>query len=109
LRDSLAIGSKLSKSQKRKRFGAKRGAVELFVGATWPKGAHAHLLEFGTRFMSPKPFMRPAWDGNERRALDIFKREVWKVLSRAAKRLARRAEAGKLSAKQAGEIVDRLG
>lgn len=40
-------------------------AVTVYLGASQAKGArgrHAHLLEFGTVKMSPRPFLRPAWD-----------------------------------------------
>lgn len=39
--------------------------VTVYLGASYKKGArgrHAHLLEFGTVKMQPRPFLRPAWD-----------------------------------------------
>lgn len=39
--------------------------VTVYLGASYRKGArgrHAHLLEFGTVKMAPRPFLRPAWD-----------------------------------------------
>ncbi|RME67248.1 MAG: hypothetical protein D6782_02930 [Alphaproteobacteria bacterium] len=65
---------------------------------------HAHLVEFGTGprkrkdgrstgIMPPKPFLRPAWDANERRVLETIKaslgEEIEKSLARARKRAAK--------------------
>lgn len=117
----VQIGSTLTKNQRQGRV--KRGAVEVFVGSS---DREAHLVEFGTgpgvrvvkkkgselfgrRQPHPgtpaKPFLRPAWDSNKDAVLQIFKREIWKSLSRAARRLAKRAEAGKISARQMREIA----
>jgi HK97 gp10 family phage protein len=81
--------------------------VEMFVGPD--NRPQAHLIEFGTgeRFhrsgksvgsVSPQPYMRPAWDGEKNRALEIIKAdlgdEIMKAAARAAKKAARLAAKG---------------
>ncbi len=92
LKKSIVIGPTLSKWQRAGKLGG--GAVQMFVGSTAHYGA---FVEFGTSKMSPKPFVRPAWDMNKKEVLNIFAREVWKNLERTAKRLAKQAAAGKLT------------
>lgn len=96
LKDSIGI---------RKWRGKKWSGV--VIGPQWPAGAHGHLVEFGTgpRYlksgkyvgrMPMKPFMRPAWDNNKDRALEIMRTEIWDALAKAAKKLAKAAEKGTL-------------
>lgn len=79
----------------------------VIIGPQWPAGAHGHLVEFGTgpRYlrsgkyvgrMPMKPFMRPAWDANKDRALEIMRTEIWDALAKAAAKLAKAAEKGTL-------------
>lgn len=110
LAQSITISTRLSKRQKQ-LFGRK-GDVVVHVGPSHPKGAHGHLVEFGTgaryqkttgRYvgvMPARPFMRPAWDANKMRVLETMRTEIWTVLRKAVQRLRKRAEAGKLSASQ---------
>jgi HK97 gp10 family phage protein len=77
------------------------GVGVMYVGPTWPQGAHAHLVEFGTgpRFhksgryvgaMPPDPFLRPAWDANKAQVLerlaDAIRAEIAKTVGRRVKR-----------------------
>ena len=94
---SFAIKSALSKRQRRGLRGRSRGGVIMFIGSTDPK---AHLVEFGTVHMSARPTLRPAWDANKQRVLAMIRDEVWFALAKAARRLAKRAATGKLSASQ---------
>lgn len=91
---SIDVRTVLVKSQKKRR--PKIGDVELFIGATTPKGAHAHLLEFGTSKMAAQPFLRPAWDSTKQQVLDAIETEIWESLSKAARTLAKKAAAGTL-------------
>jgi HK97 gp10 family phage protein len=86
---SIDIRATLSKRQRRGR--AKAGDVEMFIGPSWPKGAHGHLVEFGTSKMAARPFLRPAWDANKNGVLASIGRELWIAIDKAAKRLARKA------------------
>lgn len=98
LRDSIAVSSRLKRRQRQTRLRA--GAVEVYVG---PRVRHAHLVEFGTgprytksgRYtgqVAPRPFMRPAWEAQKGRALEIVREELWKALLRTARRLRRQAQ-----------------
>lgn len=47
--------------------------LRVAVGSRSKSGPYyAHFLEYGTRKMSARPFMRPAMDGNRRRFEAIF-------------------------------------
>jgi HK97 gp10 family phage protein len=43
---------------------------------------YAHLVEFGTRHSRAKPFMRPAFDANQRQARQMIEKIVWDELRR---------------------------
>lgn len=63
--------------------------AEAFIGpGRYP---HAHMVEFGTEKMAPQPYLRPAWDATKMKVLDIIKSELGSEISKAAKRLARKA------------------
>jgi HK97 gp10 family phage protein len=110
LERSIGISTQLSKRQK--RLNPKKGDVVVYVGPRYKAGAHGHLVEFGTgpRFqkatgkyvgiMPARPFMRPAWDANKDRVLETMRLEIWNKLKSTAKRLAKRAVAGKLTKSQ---------
>lgn len=96
--EGIAIGSRLSKSQRKGR--TKQGDVELFIGPG-EQSPLAHLFEFGTadRYtesgafrgrMQPQPFMRPAWEKNKRLVLRKFSNEFGIEIEKAAKRIARK-------------------
>jgi len=99
--DSITVGA-ISKRQSR---GDAAGGVVVGIGPT-SNHRHAHLVEFGTGErisktgkssgrMPARPFLRPAWDANRARVFKALKAELWDKLAKAAKRLAKRAEAGK--------------
>ena len=93
LRDSITVGTKLSKTQRRKRRKADRNDVEIYAGAgPLPQ---AHLQEFGTKEAPPQPFMRPAWNSEKRGALGGIAKYLWAEILKAAERLARRATKAK--------------
>jgi len=96
LKKSLAIGTKLTQGQSRGNARGKN-VPQIFIGARWPTGAHAHLEEFGTAKTPAHPFLRPAWDANKERVLDSLGKEIWAVLAKKARQLAAKAAAGKLS------------
>lgn len=99
---AIEISSKLSKNQARSNPDRDTDTVQnLFVGSN---SKLAHLFEFGTAerrhksgkgtgSMSPRPFMRPAWDGNSGEVLnrlrDQLRIEIEKTLARAAKKAAK--------------------
>lgn len=89
---SVSVSTKLSKRQgamHRKMFRTSRAAVEVFVGAG--PAPSAHTQEFGTINHGPRPFMRPAWDQDQRALLDRLKAELWSDISKSVARAERRA------------------
>jgi len=44
---------------------------------------YAHFIEFGTAKMAAKPFMRPAFDTNKERAVEVMKTTLAKGIERA--------------------------
>jgi HK97 gp10 family phage protein len=65
--------------------------VEVHVGTSLSRGI---FMEFGTFKDDPSPFMRPAWDANKMRALDIIKSELGTEIEKAAKRYAKKLAKG---------------
>lgn len=95
---SAAMRAGLGKSAARAALIAARRAnkgqgsfAEVFVGPARGKGVvrYAHLIEFGSARLPPRPFMRPAWDANRMRALEIIKAELGAEIIKAARRLGR--------------------
>ncbi len=91
LRDSLRVTTKLSKRQQRenaKAVAKGKATVQLYAGAA--ALPHAHLQEFGTVNHPPQPFMRPAWDANKDKILELIRTELGTEIEKAAGRLARK-------------------
>jgi HK97 gp10 family phage protein len=90
--ESIRVGTKLSKRQRRshKKFGP--DDIEVFIGPG-PDPA-AHLQEFGSSRHGAQPFMRPAWDAEKRNALDGIGDDLWAEIRKAAERAARKAAKG---------------
>lgn len=66
-------------------FGFGEGqAAPGFAGVNYRKAPHAHLVEFGTRKMSARPFLRPTWDTNKepvkRQIIDDLKSVIDKAV-----------------------------
>ena len=118
LRDSIKVSTSLKKSQRPRR--QDRTSVTAYVGSSSPL---AHLIEFGTTQrilkeprivtiggrtvqithtgqVSPRPFLRQAWDANKEKALKLLGQAIWNQLAKAARRLAKKAARGTLTKKQ---------
>ncbi len=105
LRDTLVISSSLSRRQRRRLPPPGDGLTTVYIGST-RRGAHAHLVEFGTgprtqestgRYvgsMPRHPFLRPAWDQNKAAVVSSIKIELAKEIERAARRVARKRAKG---------------
>ena len=101
---SISVSIKLDGRQSklhRRMFRSDKAAVEMFVGPSYLAfggGRHGHLLEFGTAHTAAQPFMRPAWDQDNRALLERLKVELWieikKSMARAERKAARLAAAG---------------
>lgn len=96
LKDSIAVSTKLSRSQRRKR--RKKATVEMFVGP----GTHPQAItqEFGTWFHPQQPFMRPAWAAEKGRILEDLSGDLWTEIDKSAQRIARKQ--ARLAKKNAG-------
>lgn len=75
------------------RRSAKGSFAEMFVGPAVPAGFYGHLVEFGTSRTQAQPFMRPAWDAMQGRALAIIRAELGNEIIAAARRIARSKKA----------------
>ncbi len=56
---------------------------------------HGFWQEFGTAHHGAQPFMRPAWDGNKRGAIEAIANDLRAEIGKAAARMARRAAGSK--------------
>ncbi len=101
--DSITIGN-VSKRAQDRAFREGKGVLQGIGPST--EFPHAHLVEFGTGprvsksgkssgSMPASGFMRRAFDLNVRSAFDQLGREIWKSLAATAKRVVKRAVAGK--------------
>lgn len=103
---NIAVGTKLSPRQRGQARGDFAGnVVTMYVGPTQEDGSHAphaHLIEFGTGprfhksgkyvgYVTPQPFMRPAWDAWSPKMLDELGRLMWAEIEKTVARRAARA------------------
>jgi len=89
MRAGLGKAAAVSALRQARRDAGGGSFAEMFVGPARGVLAYAHLIEFGTVKSPPKPFMRPAWDGKKREALDIIRRELGNEIIMAARRIGR--------------------
>ena len=84
---SPTVGSKLTRRQK--KMHRKESPIEVHVGPTpHPKSVQT---EFGNAHQAAEPHLRPAFDGNWRRVLDLIVDQTKVRLERTRARLARKA------------------
>lgn len=95
LADSYTVGTKLSRRQKRQH--KKESQIEVFVGPT--PHAKSVQTEFGNAHQAPHPHLRPAWDSNVTRVLDLIVSQIKERLEKTRARLARKAERDAAKAK----------
>lgn len=88
LAESYTVGGKLSRRQR--RLHKKESQIETFVGPT--PHAKSVQTEFGNAHQSPHPHLRPAWDSNVTRVLDVIVGQIKERLEKTRARLARKAE-----------------
>jgi HK97 gp10 family phage protein len=72
----------------RRAAGGQGSFAEVYVGPG--RLPHAHMVEFGTAKMAPRPYLRPAWDAHKDGILDGIKDDLWMEIQKSAARLARR-------------------
>ena len=88
LRESYGVGTRLTRRQR--KVSKKESEVEVYVG---PNDPAAIQTEFGNEHQAAEPHLRPAWDAEKFRALEIIRTEMWaeveKTIARFRKRQAR--------------------
>ena len=90
LAESYKVGMQLSKRQRQQRV--KESAIEIFVGPTpHPKSVQT---EFGNSHQAAHPHLRPAWDSNSRRVLDLIIKRASERLEKTRARLVKRRAKG---------------
>lgn len=89
LQESIDVSTTLNRRQRalHKAEGG-RAFQEMFVGTNDPAGVQQ---EFGNENHAAQPFMRPAWDSEQDKALEIISNQLWTEIEDAAKRLAKKA------------------
>lgn len=88
LQISVITGTQLTRRQRGTAYKAgKLGVAEVHVGTAMSRGL---FQEFGTYKMPAHPFMRPAWEANKARALEIIGSELWVEIRKATDRAARK-------------------
>lgn len=107
LKAGLGVGAARTALRNARRSDPNRSFAVLYVGPS-VEAPHAHFVEFGTSKMSPKPFMRPAWEAEKDNALAIIRRELGNEIILSARRLAkskRRSASEKYSASLAALLA----
>jgi HK97 gp10 family phage protein len=89
LRDSIRVGTTLTRRQKSMHTKLGPDDVEIFMGAGGLP--QAHMMEFGTVDVTARPYMRPAWDRGKDDLLQRVADSLWVEIEKAAARLARKA------------------
>jgi HK97 gp10 family phage protein len=86
LQASIIVSTRLTKRQRRMNRSSKSFA-EIHVGPSGDGTAgvlnYAWHVEFGTAEAAAQPFMRPAWDGFQGRAIDLIRSELAAAISRS--------------------------
>ncbi len=78
---SYGVGTRLTKRQR--KLSVKESEVEVYAG---PNDPAAVQTEFGNAHQSAQPHLRPAWDANKFKALDIIKDELWQDVAKTVAR-----------------------
>lgn len=87
LRDSIVIGTKLTRGARRDARKDPVEGVRVFAGTADPNGVPR---EFGSARSRAEPFMRPAWDATGQQMLDRVQRTLADKIERRAARGAKK-------------------
>lgn len=89
-RETFFVGIRQGKAQfKDTAYNRRKGRV----GKTYKTAGEAYywrFLEFGTAKMQAKPFLRPAFEANKSRAVEVIKDRLGKSIQTQAKKLAKK-------------------
>ena len=90
LRDSIIVSERPLGGAFKMDNAVSSGRTNVYVGPRGgggsPEGFYGHMVEFGTVHMAAQPFMRPAIDNTRGEVERVIARELWSVISDAAKR-----------------------
>lgn len=89
LKKSMTISTRLAKNAASGST-PDRSTVNVYTGPS-KLAPHAHMLEFGTSHSTPRPFLRPAWDQNADKVLQIVKDELARSINNKARALFSKA------------------
>ncbi|UVI39247.1 HK97-gp10 family putative phage morphogenesis protein [Qipengyuania spongiae] len=87
LKDSIVMGSRLTRAARAQDGKTPRAGIRTFVGTA---SRYGFLQEYGRADAPAQPFMRPAWDTQGPKALEIVKRDLGDEIEKTAARLAKR-------------------
>lgn len=87
LRESIVIGTKLTRNARRAARKEPVEGVRVFAGTADPNGVPR---EFGSARSGAEPFMRPAWDATGQEMLDRVQRTLADKIERRAARSAKK-------------------
>lgn len=87
LRESITVSTKLNPSQRRLAKDTK-SYTEVYVGPGPQR--KIMVVEFGTKRMAARSFMRPAWDKNKGLLLANLAKDLWDEIKKAADKVAKK-------------------
>lgn len=92
--ESIVIGKKLSRRQKRRHRKLGPDDIEMFVGVSGEgEVAHyAHIVEFGSEKTAPQPFLTPAFEQTKKKAFKVLIDETWTNLEKSINRLKKKGK-----------------
>nr|WP_280923346.1 HK97-gp10 family putative phage morphogenesis protein [Rhizobium halophytocola] len=86
LKASYGVGTKLTRRQR--KTSKKESPVEVYAG---PNDPAAIQTEFGNEHQAAEPHLRPAWDANKAKALQLISDGLALEIQKSTDRLARKA------------------
>lgn len=90
LKTSLRVSRRLDPSVRGGRPES-RSVTQVYMGPNADGYPQAIFMEFGTKHHGPRPFMRPAWEQDQRAVLERLRVELRKEIDRALARARARA------------------
>jgi len=67
-------------------IGVRKGFRVVIDGKPRDPRRYARLVEFGTRYAAPRPFLRPAFDSHKGRVIRLYSDGLWKRIRKEAAR-----------------------
>jgi HK97 gp10 family phage protein len=82
------IGSKLKKDVRLLRsIGIRKAGTGLYqVGVAGPARAYAHIIEFGSKHVAPRPFWRKTFDAQWKVIIEDMGKRAWTEIAKVGRR-----------------------